>query len=411
MEHYLQQVKSSSRILLSISSQERNRILREMAEALRLNATNILNANTSDMKRADEENLPLALKERLMLDKKRIEAMAIAMEEIAALKDPVGRIIDGWVSEAGLKIEKVSVPIGVIGIIYESRPNVTSDTAALCFKSSNGCVLKGGKEAESSNTVIMQVLQEVLARNSLPKELIALLPDSTREGVAKFIQMDQYIDLIIPRGGETLIQFVSKNATMPVIKHDKGQCHLYVDKDANILEAITIAINAKVQRPSACNSIETLLIDKEIAKEVLPIFKNRFEENQTILKGCRLTREIVYVAEATEIDFNTEYSDNILNICIVDGVHGAIHHITKFGSGHSESIITENITTAEIFMNEIDASSVYVNASTHFTDGGMFGFGAEVGISTSKLHARGPMGIEGLTTYKYKVYGKGQIRQ
>lgn len=410
MEHYLQQVKSSSRILLSISSQERNRILREMAEALRLNATDILNANTSDMKRADEENLPLALKERLMLDKKRIEAMAIAVEEIAALKDPVGRIIDGWVSEAGLKIEKVSVPIGVIGIIYESRPNVTSDTAALCFKSSNGCVLKGGKEAESSNTVIMQVLQEVLARNSLPKELIALLPDSTREGVAKFIQMDQYIDLIIPRGGETLIQFVSKNATMPVIKHDKGQCHLYVDKDANILEAITIAINAKVQRPSACNSIETLLIDKEIAKEVLPIFKNRFEENQTILKGCRLTREIVYVAEATEIDFNTEYSDNILNICIVDGVHGAIHHITKFGSGHSESIITENITTAEIFMNEIDASSVYVNASTRFTDGGMFGFGAEVGISTSKLHARGPMGIEGLTTYKYKVYGRGQIR-
>ncbi|MDD5161082.1 MAG: glutamate-5-semialdehyde dehydrogenase [Sulfuricurvum sp.] len=411
MEHYLQQVKSSSRILLSISSQERNRILREMAEALRLNATDILNANTSDMKRADEENLPLALKERLMLDKKRIEAMAIAVEEIAALKDPVGRIIDGWVSEAGLKIEKVSVPIGVIGIIYESRPNVTTDAAALCFKSSNGCVLKGGKEAESSNTVIMQVLQEVLARNSLPKELIALLPDSTREGVAKFIQMDQYIDLIIPRGGETLIQFVSKNATMPVIKHDKGQCHLYVDKDANILEAITIAINAKVQRPSACNSIETLLIDKEIAKEVLPIFKNRFEENQTILKGCRLTREIVYVAEATEIDFNTEYSDNILSICIVDGVHGAIHHITKFGSGHSESIITENITTAEIFMNEIDASSVYVNASTRFTDGGMFGFGAEVGISTSKLHARGPMGIEGLTTYKYKVYGRGQIRQ
>lgn len=410
MEHYLQQVKSSSRILLSISSQERNRILREMAEALRLNATDILNANTSDMKRADEENLPLALKERLMLDKKRIEAMAIAVEEIAALKDPVGRIIDGWVSEAGLKIEKVSVPIGVIGIIYESRPNVTSDTAALCFKSSNGCVLKGGKEAESSNTVIMQVLQEVLARNSLPKELIALLPDSTREGVAKFIQMDQYIDLIIPRGGETLIQFVSKNATMPVIKHDKGQCHLYVDKDANILEAITIAINAKVQRPSACNSIETLLIDKEIAKEVLPIFKNRFEENQTILKGCRLTREIVYVAEATEIDFNTEYSDNILNICVVDGVHGAIYHITKFGSGHSESIITENITTAEIFMNEIDASSVYVNASTRFTDGGMFGFGAEVGISTSKLHARGPMGIEGLTTYKYKLYGRGQIR-
>ena len=411
MEHYLQKVKSSSRILVSMSSQERNHILQEMANALRLNVVNILHANTLDMQRASEKNLSLALQERLILNEKRIETMAIAVEEIAALKDPIGRILDGWVNEAGLKIEKVSIPIGVIGIIYESRPNVTSDTAALCFKSSNGCVLKGGKEAEFSNTIIVEVLQEVLLNNSLPKELITLLSDSTREGVAKFIQMDRYIDLIIPRGGEALIQFVSKNATMPVIKHDKGQCHLYVDKDANLPEAINIALNAKVQRPSACNSIETLLIDKEIARDVLPIFKNMFENNQTILKGCRLTCEIINIAEATQIDFDTEYSDNILNICIVDGVKGAIHHITQFGSGHSESIVTENITTAEIFMNEIDASTIYLNASTRFTDGGMFGFGAEVGISTSKLHVRGPMGIEGLTTYKYKVYGRGQIRQ
>ena len=411
MEHYLQKVKSSSRILVSMSSQERNHILQEMANALRLNVVNILHANTLDMQRASEKNLSLALQERLILNEKRIETMAIAVEEIAALKDPIGRILDGWVNEAGLKIEKVSIPIGVIGIIYESRPNVTSDTAALCFKSSNGCVLKGGKEAEFSNTIIVEVLQEVLLNNSLPKELITLLSDSTREGVAKFIQMDRYIDLIIPRGGEALIQFVSKNATMPVIKHDKGQCHLYVDKDANLPEAINIALNAKVQRPSACNSIETLLIDKEIARDVLPIFKNMFENNQTILKGCRLTCEIINIAEATQIDFDTEYSDNILNICIVDGVKGAIHHITQCGSGHSESIVTENITTAEIFMNEIDASTIYLNASTRFTDGGMFGFGAEVGISTSKLHVRGPMGIEGLTTYKYKVYGRGQIRQ
>ena len=272
------------------------------------------------------------------------------------------------------------------------------------------CVLKGGKEAELSNAIIAEVLQAVLARNNLPKELIALLPDATREGVAKLIKMDKYVDLIVPRGGEALIQFVSKNASVPVVKHDKGQCHLYVDKDANIDDALRIAVNAKVQRPSACNSIETLLIDSEIADTVLPLFKEVFDKEETLLKGCEQTRHIISVTEASEIDFNTEYGENILNIRVVDGVNGAIEHIVRFGSAHSESIITENITTAEIFMNSIDSSTLYVNASTRFTDGGMFGFGAEVGISTSKLHARGPMGIEGLTTYKYKVYGKGQIR-
>ncbi|MDO9305888.1 MAG: glutamate-5-semialdehyde dehydrogenase [Sulfuricurvum sp.] len=410
MEQFLEKAKSSSRILATMAGNERNRILREMAESLRANTMNIIEANAIDMRNAEESKLSSSMKERLMLDEKRIEAMAVAIEEIAALKDPVGRILDGWVTEAGLKIEKVSIPIGVIGIIYESRPNVTSDTAALCFKSSNGCVLKGGKEAELSNAIIAEVLQAVLVRNNLPKELIALLPDATREGVAKLIKMDKYVDLIVPRGGEALIQFVSKNSSVPVVKHDKGQCHLYVDKDAKIEDALRIAVNAKVQRPSACNSIETLLIDSAIADTVLPLFKEVFDKEKTLLKGCEQTRQVISIIEASEIDYDTEYGENILNIRVVDGVDGAIEHIVRFGSAHSESIITENITTAEIFMNSIDSSTLYVNASTRFTDGGMFGFGAEVGISTSKLHARGPMGIEGLTTYKYKVYGKGQIR-
>lgn len=410
MEHFLEKAKSASRILATMGGHERNRILREMAEAIRANTMNIIEANALDMRSADENNIAPSMKERLLLDEKRIESMAVAIEEIAALKDPIGKVIEGWVTEAGLKIEKVSIPIGVIGIIYESRPNVTSDTAALCFKSSNGCVLKGGKEAEHSNKVIADVLQQVLLRNNLPRELIALLPDATREGVAKLIKMDRYVDLIVPRGGEALIRFVSQNSSVPVVKHDKGLCHTYIDKEANIENAIAIALNAKVQRPGVCNSMETLLVDEPIAQHILPMLKEAFDRAHTELKGCDQTREIITVTPATEEDFDTEYLANILNIRIVDGVDGAISHIVRFGSGHSEAIITENITVADRFMDAIDAAAVYVNASTRFTDGGAFGFGAEVGISTNKLHARGPMGVEGLTTYKYKVYGKGQIR-
>jgi len=410
MEQFLEKAKSASRIVATMSGSERNRILRAMAQALRSNSTKIIQANSIDMNKANEENLASSLKERLLLDEKRIDAMAIAIEEIAALKDPVGRVIEGWVTEAGLKIEKVSIPIGVIGIIYESRPNVTSDTAALCFKSSNGCVLKGGKEAEASNAVIAEILQSVLVENNLPKELIALLPDSSREGVAKLIKMDKYVDLIVPRGGEGLIRYVSQNSSVPVVKHDKGLCHTYIDKEANIENAIAIALNAKVQRPGVCNAMETLLVDSEIANDILPVLKEVFDNAKTQLKGCEKTRNVIDIAFASDEDFDTEYLANILNIRVVDGVEGAIEHIVRFGSGHSEAIITESITTAERFMDAIDAACVYVNASTRFTDGGAFGFGAEVGISTNKLHARGPMGVEGLTTYKFKVYGKGQIR-
>ncbi|MCD6172926.1 MAG: glutamate-5-semialdehyde dehydrogenase [Sulfurimonas sp.] len=410
MEQFLSEAKSASRVLGSLSGKEKNRILKEMAEALRENRATLVSENAKDMADGKKNNLSSALMDRLFLDEGRIDAMAVAIEEISALKEPVGRVLDGWVTEDDLKIEKVSIPIGVIGIIYESRPNVTSDTAALCFKSSNVCVLKGGKEAEYSNKAIAEILKNVLIKNDLPASLISLIPDSSREGVAKLIKMDKYVDLIIPRGGAGLIKYVSENATVSVVKHDKGQCHTYIDKDAKIDDAIAIAINAKVQRPGVCNAMETLLVDVSIAKDTLPMLKEAFDKVHTVLKGCANTQNIIQIPHASDEDYDTEYLANILNIKVVDGVNGAIEHIIRFGSGHSEAIITQNITTAEEFLNSIDAAAVYVNASTRFTDGGAFGFGAEVGISTNKLHARGPMGIEGLTTYKFKIYGKGQIR-
>lgn len=410
MERFLQEAKRASMVLSRLSGADKNRILKEMASALRANTMSLIEANALDMAEGKKNSLSAALMDRLLLDEKRIDAMATAVEEIAALKEPVGRVLDGWVTENSLKIEKVSIPIGVIGIIYESRPNVTSDTAALCFKSSNVCVLKGGKEAEYSNKAIAEILQAVLERNSLPKSLISLIPDSSREGVAKLIKMDKYVDLIIPRGGEALIKFVTQNATVSVVKHDKGQCHTYIDKDAKLSDALKIAINAKVQRPGVCNAMETLLVDSAVAKEALPMLKEEFDKAHTELKGCIRTQEIIHVGNATDEDYDTEYLANILNIKVVEGVEGAIEHIVRFGSGHSEAIITQNVETAEKFLNSIDAAAVYLNASTRFTDGGAFGFGAEVGISTNKLHARGPMGIEGLTTYKFKIYGSGQIR-
>jgi glutamate-5-semialdehyde dehydrogenase len=410
MEDFLIKAKESSRIVSQLSNREKVNILNQMAETLRENYRDIIEANTMDLVEADRNNLSSALKDRLLLDRNRINAMAKAIEEIGALKEPTGKLLDGWVTDDGLKIEKVTIPIGVIGIIYESRPNVTSDTAALCFKSGNVCVLKGGKEAQNSNEIIANLLRTVLAANGLPKEIISLLPDSTREGVANLIKQDKYVDLIVPRGGEALIKYISENSSVPVIKHDKGQCHIYIDADANMDNALKIIVNAKCQRPGVCNAMETLLVDKAFASVALPAIEDVFNDNGTLLKGCEFTRDIIDCEVATFEDFHTEYLDNILNIRVVEGVEGAIDHINQFGSGHSEAIITQNISTSEKFLNSVDASSVYVNASTRFTDGGAFGFGAEVGISTNKLHARGPMGIEGLTTYKFKIYGDGHIR-
>ncbi len=410
MQNFLQNAKEASAIVATLNAGIKNRILKEMADALEAHVERIINQNRRDITYATDAALSAALIDRLLLDEKRIVAMASSLREIAALKEPVGRVLEGWRVENGLQIQKVSIPIGVIGIIYESRPNVTSDTAALCFKSGNVCVLKGGKEAQHSNAIIAEILQEVLLKHGLPKEIISLLPDASREGVAQLIKMDKYVDLIIPRGGEGLIRYISENATVPVVKHDKGLCHVYIDKDADIDKALPIMINAKCRRVGICNAMETLLIDKAIAGNLLPTIKEIFEKEDIELRGDEATRETIMIASASEEDYDTEYLDRILSIKVVSGVEGAMEHIKRYGSGHSEAIITENYTTGEIFMNGIDAACVYINASTQFTDGGEFGFGAEVGISTNKLHARGPMGINDLTTYKYKIYGNGQVR-
>lgn len=411
MEAFLRKAKQASRAITTLLPQRRNEILRAMAGAIRESQEMILNANALDLKEAQASGLKGSMLERLALDDQKIVGMARAIEEIAMLRNPLGRIIDGWVVENGLRIEKVSTPIGVVGIIYESRPNVTSDTAALCFKSGNVCVLKGGKEAKRSNEAIASVMQAVLKANNLPIEAISLLPDASREGVAKLVKMDQYVDLIVPRGGHALISFVSENATIPVIKHDKGLCHLYIHEEADFAKALPIVINAKTQRPSVCNAIETLLVDETIHERFLLELRPLLEEKGTEIRGCEKSLKILRGKRASEEDFHTEYGENILNVRVVKGFEEALEHIVIYGSQHSESIITQNHSIAERFLEEVDASSVYVNASTRFTDGGEFGFGAEVGISTSKLHARGPMGINELTTYKFKIYGEGQIRK
>jgi glutamate-5-semialdehyde dehydrogenase len=410
MEKVLQKVKEASKKIATLKGGIKDKILLQMADELENKSSEIIKENEKDLLYAEKANLSTALMDRLLLKQDRIKGIANALREIASLKNPVGRVLEGWELPNGLRIEKTSIPIGVIGIIYESRPNVTSDAAGLCFKSGNVCILKGGKEAEHSNRVIAKILGEVLEENNLPKEAISLLPDYSREGVAKLIKMDKFVDLIIPRGGEGLVRYVSENATVPVVKHDKGLCHTYIHKDADFEKAIKIAINAKCQRPGVCNAMETLIVDKEIADKILPLLKIEFIKNETILKGDEFVSELIEVEKANEEDWNTEYLANILSIKVVENIDEAISHIQKYGSGHSEAIITENYSASEKFLNEIDAACVYVNASTRFTDGGEFGFGAEVGISTNKLHARGPMGINDLTTYKFKIYGEGQVR-
>ena len=410
MKEFLQKAKQSSRVVATLSTAIKNKTLLEFADALEENSCFIIEENIKDMKLAKQLDLSSAMQDRLYLNDSRIQDMANAIRQIASQTEPVGRVLDGWLTKDNLNIQKVSIPIGVIAIIYESRPNVTSDTAALCFKSGNVCVLKGGKEAENSNKAIAKIIQDVLEKNNLPKEIVSLLPDSSREGVAKLIVEDKYVDLIVPRGGEALIKFITQNSSIPVIKHDKGVCHTFIDKDANATKSINIVINAKCQRPSACNSLETLLVHEEIASYILPGIQEELSVHGTILKGCPKTLEYIKIAPAKEEDFYIEYLENILNIKVVENLNEAIEHISKHGSGHSEAILSENYTAINKFLNEVDAACVYANASTRFTDGGEFGLGAEVGISTNKLHSRGPMGINDLTTFKYKIYGQGQVR-
>ncbi|MCV6608201.1 MAG: glutamate-5-semialdehyde dehydrogenase [Campylobacterales bacterium] len=410
MIEFLQKAKEASGIIGNLDTKTKNNLLNTIADMLVVNAPMIISGNKIDIKNAKDNNLSSALVDRLFLDEERIEGMATALREIAALTEPVGKVIDGWITEDNLKIEKVSVPIGVIGVIYESRPNVTSDVAGLCIKSGNVAILKGGKEAQNSNEAIAKIIGEAIESQGLPKEMVSLLPDSSREGVNFLIKQDKYVDLIIPRGGETLIRHVSKNASVPVVKHDKGLCHTYVDIDADLDDAVEISLNAKTQRPGVCNAMETMLVHKDIAHDFIPKIVKELEEKGTELRGCTTTTTIANVTLANEEDWDTEYLANILSIKVVEDVKEAVKHVNKYGSGHSECIVTKNYENGETFLNEVDAACVYINASTRFTDGGAFGFGAEVGISTNKLHSRGPMGINDLTTYKFKIYGHGQIR-
>lgn len=411
LQTQLQKTHQAQKILEKIPHSLKVQILLQMSCAIQEQSSKILQANLLDLQNA-KNSLSYAMLERLKLDEKKIHSMAYSIEQIALLPDPLNQKLANWKKDNGLEIHKVSVPIGVIGIIYESRPNVTSDSACLCFKSGNACVLKGGKEAKNSNQAVLEILQEVLLSHQLPKECISMLVDDTREGVLQMIKQDQWIDLLIPRGGEGLIKFVTQHATIPILKHDKGVCHLYIHKDAPIEKSIQIAINAKTQRPSTCNSIETLLIHQGIASSILPPLFEAFMEKNTLLKIDLETSKILKapLPLLQKEDFYTEYGDNVLNIAIVSSLEEAILHINTYGSKHSEAIITQSKESAETFLDGIDAACVYVNASTRFSDGGEFGFGAEIGISTNKLHARGPVGLEGLTTYKYKIYGSWQTR-
>ncbi len=411
MREFLEKAKKSSHIISTLQTSIKNYALLQMADALVQNTNFLIDENKRDLEVAKSLNLSSAMIDRLLLNEKRVEEMANAIRQIAGQTEPVGRVLDGWLTKDNLHIQKVSIPIGVIGIIYESRPNVTSDTAALCFKSGNVCVLKGGKEAENSNKAIASILQEVLVANSLPKEAISLLPDSSREGVAKLIVEDKFVDLIVPRGGEALIKFISKNSTIPVVKHDKGVCHTYVDKSADLKKAIKIVVNAKCQRPSACNSLETLLVHEDVYKKFLRDLEPELKVYNVQIKACERAREVINAEQIVEEDFDVEYLDQILNIKVVNNLDEAIEHIVKHGSGHSEAILSEDYSAVNKFLDKVDAACVYANASTRFTDGGEFGLGAEVGISTNKLHSRGPMGINDLTTFKYKIYGEGQTRK
>lgn len=405
-------VKAASRVLGTLDTETKNTGLLAMADEIEAQADAICSANARDIKAGQAAGLSYAMLDRLRLDRKRLAGMAGEVRAVAALPDPVGETLREWTLPNGLQITKRRVPIGVIGIIYESRPNVTSDAAVLCVKTGNGVILRGGSEAIHSNLAISDALRKGAARAGLPADSIALLPVTDRDGVRIMAGMDQFIDVIIPRGGHGLIEAVVTHARMPVIKHYDGICHAYVHKDADIGQATDVVLNAKCQRPGVCNAIETLLVDRAIADAFLPVCAARLREAGVELRGDAETLALLGPATrpATEDDWRTEYLDLILSIRIVDGIGQAIEHIETYGSHHSDAILTRSPEAAEEFLNRVDSATVYWNASTRFTDGGQFGFGAEIGISTDKLHARGPMGLEELTTYKYLIRGNGQVR-
>lgn len=406
--------KAASRSLLSLKTGLKNAILKEMARALVRSKSYIMKANEKDLKRARGRKLKAAFIDRLRLTDKRIKDMAGSINEVAKLGDPVGTIEKLIKRPNGLQIRKMRVPIGVICVIYESRPNVTADCIALCLKSGNSLILRGGSVAINSNIAIFDALQKAASKMGLPKNSFNMIKTTDRKAVDIMLGLEGTIDLVIPRGGESLIKEVSKKSRIPVIKHYKGVCHVYVDEYADLNMAESISFNAKVQRPGVCNAMETLLVHKDVAARFLPSMAKRFVEAGVELRGCPLTRKIlrrITVKPARESDWRTEYLDLILSVKVVNNLEEAIGHINKYGTSHSDAIVTENHGHAMKFLTEVDSSSVYVNASTRFTDGYEFGKGAEIGISTDKLHARGPVGVEELTTYKYVIFGNGQVRK
>lgn len=402
---------AAARELARLSTKKKNAMLEAMADELTAQKTAIQEANAHDLAAGKKAGLPSAMIDRLELTDARIEAMVKGLSDIAILKDPVGTEISNWNRPNGLQIKKMRVPIGVIAIIFESRPNVTADAASLCFKTSNAVILRGGKEAAQSNQAIANALREGGLKKGMPEDAIQLVQTTDRDAVRELAQMTGRVDLIIPRGGEGLIQAVSEMAWVPVIKHDKGVCHTYVDATADIEMALAICENAKVQRPGVCNAMETLLVHKEIADDFLPKMIARFKKCGVELHGDETVQRVDKdVIAATEADWPEEYLDLTLAIRVVDNVDAAIEHINTYGSHHSDAIVTADKSAGKAFLAQVDSSSVYVNASTRFTDGAEFGMGAEIGISTDKLHARGPMGLEELTTYKFVIEGSGQTR-
>lgn len=406
-----QSAKDASRVLATLSTKEKDEALLSIAKGIEKNKSKILSANLIDIKNAKKNNLSPALIDRLTLTSEQIKNICESLKQLTKLPDPVGRVLSKTTRPNKLRIEKISVPIGVIGIIYESRPNVTVDAASLCLKAGNSVILRGGKESINSNIALYQIMINSLRKTKVPSESIQMIKSTDRKIVNHMLKLDKYIDLIIPRGGKGLIEFVAKNSTIPVIKHSDGICHTYVDKHADIDIAKAVCFNAKVQRPGVCNAMETLLVHEDIAKVFIPQMIDIFRNAGVEIMGCSKTKKIVpEIKLAKKKDWSTEYLDLILSIKIVSSEEDAINHINTYGSCHSDAIITKDSSSADRFLKEVDSATVYVNSSTRFTDGGEFGLGAEIGISTGKLHARGPMGLEELTTYKYLIFGNGQVR-
>jgi glutamate-5-semialdehyde dehydrogenase len=405
--------KKASYQMALVSTKEKNRALILMAKALEVQQSYLIRENAKDLAFASKANYSKVLIDRLTLNPQRISAIAEGLRETARLKDPVGELLETFKRPNGLLIKKIRVPLGVVGIIYESRPNVTADCAALCLKSGNAAILKGGREASCSNKAIFKILKSQLNKTKIPLDALQLIESIDRQAVHELLKLDEYLDVIVPRGGVGLIRFVADHSRIPVIKHYHGVCHVYVSPKADLDMAHSITMNAKVQKPGVCNAMETLLVDRAVARKFLPSIVLDLQKAGCEIRGDAATRAIVKedVKKATEEDWRTEYLDLILSIRVVDGLDEAIAHINTYGSHHSDTIVTTDKKQAQAFLDAVDSACVYVNASTRFTDGYEFGFGAEVGISTDKLHVRGPMALEGLTSYKYEIYGSGQVRE